>query len=270
MEQLECWNQTIDIDGRKSTGGLTRIDAEGEPPTGCSFQGTGDDTAVHLTSGGCVSATAGGHIRLALNEPAELPIINVTKTTDSLQSVTIMVDYQEARGQDLIAGTGRIFLSVPMGSVTPTHEYDTRIPVDPNASCAMPACSSANFAGKGALLSGNPAVCSELLSAYGAPFGVYFDEANRMSFDPAAPVESRMPAVLDKAACAATTWGGQKPYPFRKYHLDPATGMMTMDEIVLHTSGSLSDGATFDWHAAGTRWCRDVGTWHGRTTVTGC
>jgi hypothetical protein len=253
-EKAECWNQTIDIEGTKSSGGLTRIDMEGEPPTGCSFQGTGDDTAVHMTSGGCITSTPTGHIRLALAEPADLPIINVVTSTASLQSVTVMVDYQEARGQDLIAGTGRIFLSVPMGNITPTHEYDTRIPVDPNASCAMPACSNANFAGKGTLLSGNPTVCSELLSSYGSPFGVYFDEANRMSFDAAASAEMRLPSVLDKAACGATSWGGQKPYPFRKYHLDPATGLMTIDEIVMHQANMLADVCTLHW----------------QTTVTGC
>jgi hypothetical protein len=233
--QPQCWNLTRDINRTKhtSTGDITRIADEGPPLLGCALHGTGDEETLTFADGACVFPSEMGHYRLRMTTPAAFALLEPNQ-------LSIEGTYEEERGDDLIAGTGRIFLSRPMTPLPMDHAYDARIPTDPNASCQLPACSTVALAGKGTLVSGDPQVCDELLASHADPFPLMLDGTT--------------PIVLDETTCGATTWTGEPPYPYQRYHLDAATGTLTLDEVVLYQADALSDVCTLHWE----------------TTVTGC
>lgn len=251
-----CWDITANVDPEEETAVVDweRTADAGPPVLGCGFHGTGTERGVTFTSGSCVLPSETGHYRLTLNEPFEMRLPEYSE-------LTMLFDYQEVRGDDLVVGKGRIFFGLGPGGlgVEPDHVYAKQGPpvgnvvTDPNASCRMPACSTANLAGKGTLVSGNTTICNDLLASYATPFNVYFNDKNQMAFAADAPEAERFPVVLDKATCGVRTWGGEEPHPVRLWHLD-ANGVFTLDETVLHTSGQLSDVCTLHWE----------------TTVTGC
>lgn len=245
-----CWNLTVDVDpeAHTSVADFTRIDEEvGGEPRGCSFHGTGNELRLDLKSGGCVSPSATGYYRWALRGTSELMI-----NTD-ITSVQLDLAWQETRGEDLIVGTGRVFLSVPQTPITDRKPYDARLPLDPVSACTMPTCSTANFARHGTLVKGGMGVCGELLAGYTTPLTVRFDTQGLMSIDGDASATDR-PPVFGKTSCSVDTWTGSRPYPYRRVHFDRGTGALSLEETQLHQANGLADVCTVRWE----------------TTVTGC
>jgi hypothetical protein len=241
----DCWNLTMDVDPDHATsvGDYTRIDQDGPGGLllGCGFHGSGNPVRLDLGDGGCVTPTATGYLRLGLRSPAQVVVAS------DIHSIQIETTWQEVRGDDLIVGTGRIFMSVPPGAASPNRSYDPRTPIDPIAGCHMPACSKAAFAGHGTRLVGNPAVCDELLAGYATPLEVGFDAQDRMSLAADTPEAKRLRPVYGETACTVDTWDGARPYPYRRFHFDPATGVMTIDETQLHQANNLADVCTIHW-----------------------
>lgn len=246
-QRHEIWMQRIDVDQNAMTskGHLARYD---DDMHGCAFTGTGPNYEVNL-AGTCMSKTDTGYYRITAT---------ATMPTD-FESVELDGWIEVADNDDLRAGPGFVFLSVPMQGipddqcnngtkgVAPT--YDDRVPTDPLGGCAFPSCVKAAFAGHGTITSGDATTCGDLLSGHAAAETWFFDDKGRMSSAADTPEAMRHNGVHGLDTCTLDTWIGQRPYPFARYHVDVDANTLELDETAMHTNGTITDVCTVHWTA---------------------
>jgi hypothetical protein len=255
-----CWRFHID-ETVAGEGGPVTIDriirnGSGDAVGGCLMTGTSNPVRAELTAGTCEFPTNTGVARFTLEQPTGFNprLVNA----EMKGTFEINGRWREARGQDFVIGDAALTVIVDgTRASSPEVLKQAKPDIDRYATCGAPRCFTADFKGKGTLVSGGELPCRSFVDSFGTPpFSVRVDERGHVAFaEKSASVAEAdwLPGLPKTDTCGTRSWTGQRGGQNQRYDLTwnaDGTGTMRMELATLWTDQTVTSLCQTTWETS--------------------